>query len=362
MAARNDFDKKTLSTLLALCDDQALQADLPQLTVAGATPASGLGGRAEPLLIHLTERGLLAIHDARRLPDGHYLLALGEAGVVRIDRQGRTLARFAVPATRLVMAAGSQRALALVPRDRMWRVSRIDLIARKVSDWIIAPLRFWADHYDGLLWNAVIDNRLAAIDTSADQLSVSWQVADLPGRVIAFLEERGTQTLLLSTPHDIQQWRYQLPARRLTQRDSFAHPHGKVLALLPNSLRDAPTLVHAADDVCTALQVLQGGANAPFTIALSTGVQVPEVIQVAGYLLVSGYRKQDEDQHQHQENVLECLVTEAGTGKLLARLSLAAGDMARVHLDDGHILLFDQSGRLIDVRCGDSQVHTLTLA
>lgn len=49
-------------------------------------------------------------------------------------------------------------------------------------------------------------------------------------------------------------------------------------------------------------------------------------------------------------------------GKVLAHLSLAACESARVRLDDGHILLFDQLGRLIDICCEDSQVHTLTLA
>lgn len=356
MAGRNDFDKKALDSLLAVCADQVLKADLPPFAVAAATPAPGLNGRTAPLQVHLAERGLLPIHDVRRLPDGHYLLALGEAGVVRIDRQGRTLARFAVPATRLVMAAGGQRALALVPRDSMWRVSRIDLVVRKVSDWIIAPLRFWADHYDGLLWNAVIDNRLAAIDTSAGHMAVTWQVADFPGRVIAFLEERGTQTLLLSTAGDLQQWRYQLPARRLTQRDSFPPPRGEVLALLPDSLRDAPALVHVASSASAALRVLQGGASAPFTIALPAFAQVPEVVQAGGYLLVSGDRAQEE-----RELTFDCVVAEAGTGKVLAQLSLTAADMARVRFDDGHILLFDQAGRLIDVRCNDSQVHTLTL-
>ena len=231
MARRNDLDKQALARLLALSGDAVLQADLPLLHLPAMTPAPGLTTRAEPLVVELVECGLLAIHDARRLEDGDYLLALGEGGVIRLDRHGRQLAQFPVPATRLVMADGGQRALALVPRDDRWRVSRIDLLARKVSDWIIAPLRFWSDNYDGLIWNAVLDNRLVAIDTSADQLSVSWQVADLPGQVVAFLEERGTQTLLLSTPDDIQQWRYQLPARRLLQRDSFPHPRTEVLAL-----------------------------------------------------------------------------------------------------------------------------------
>jgi len=318
-------------------------------------PPQELSKRRRPLRVHLAERSLLTIHDARRLPDGHYLLALGEGGVVRIDRHGRQLAQFPVPATRLVMAAGGQRALALVQRDSMWRVSRIDLIARKVSDWIIQPLRFWADNYDGLIWNAVIDNRLVAIDSSKDQLAVSWQVADLPGRVVAFQEELGVQTLLLSTAEDIQQWRYQLPARRLLQRDSFPHPRDAVLALLPHSVHDAPTLVRAMGEGGNIyLQVHHGGATVPITLQLRVIISPPELSQTAGLLLLRS--------HPDDDATMECLVADGRTGTILAQLQLDECDAARVHVNDGHILLFDAAGRLIDIDCENSQVHTLTLA
>ena len=353
MAGRSEFDKKSLTRLLALSDGAVLQADLPPLSMAAITPPPGLTARSEMLRVRLDERGLLQIHDARRLPDGHYLLALGEGGVVRIDRHGRQLAQFPVPATRLVLAAGGQRALALVQRDSKWRVSRIDLLARKVSDWIIEPLRFWADQHDGLVWNAVIDNRLVAIDISKDQLTVCWQVADLPGRVIAFLEEQGTQTLLLETAHEIEQWRYQLPARRLTQRDSFPRPQHELLALLPHHARDTPTLIREQhNEGHMTLQVHNGVSAAPFTLASWAIYSAIDVTQAAGLLLVRSHPDDD---------TLECLVVDNRTGKVLAQLSLGACEAARVQVDDGHILLFDQAGRLIDVGCEDSAVHVLTL-
>ncbi|MBY0572198.1 MAG: hypothetical protein K2P84_00830 [Undibacterium sp.] len=354
MGEYNQFDKKSLTKLLSLSDSEVLQADMPSLTMPKISARLGLGARTEPMLVHLKERGLLKIHDARRLLDGHYLLALGESGVIRIDKHGRLLAQFPVPATRLVIATGAQRALALVQRDSMWRVSRIDLIERKVSDWIIQPLRFWAEQYDGLVWNVVIENRLVAIDTSKDHFAVTWQVADLPGRVIAFLEESGTQTLLLSTADDIQQWRYQLPTRRLSQRDSFPHPRHEIVALLPHGSRDAPTLIHPlGDGPYPSLQVHNGGATAPFTLKLQTIGSSPKITQAAGFLFVQSY--------PGDLDTLECLVADSRTGKVLANLSLAECDSARVHLDDGHILLFDQIGRLIDICCEDSQIHSLTL-
>ncbi|MDC8757855.1 bpX6 domain-containing protein [Janthinobacterium fluminis] len=355
MAGRTQFDKKSLTQLLALSDSDVLKADLPQLNMPAMASPRALAARAEVLRVHLAEHGLLTLHDARRLPDGHYLLALGEGGVIRVDRHGRQLAQFPVPATRLVVAAGGQRALALVQRDSMWRVSRIDLIARKVSDWIIQPLRFWARQYDGLIWNAVIENRLVAIDTSKDQLTVSWQVADLPGEIVAFLEEQGAQTLLLSTAEEIQQWRYQLPGRRLMQRDSFPHPREQVWQLLLDNTRDAPTVLRLlSKELNCSLQVHNGSATASFEIPLKAIADTPEVVLSEGLMLIRNY--------PDDLDTLQCLVVDARTGKVLADLSLAECNLARAHLDHGHILLFDQAGRLIDINCEDSQVHTLTLA
>lgn len=353
MEQLNQFDKNSLTKLISLSDSDVLQADLPSLNIPRNAIRPGLKARTEPLQVHLAERGLLTIHDARRLLDGHYLLALGEAGVIRIDKHGRQLAQFPVPATRLVVADGGQRALALVQRDSMWRVSRLDLIQRKISDWIIQPLRFWSEQYDGLVWNAVIDNRLVAIDTSKDQLTVNWQVTDLPGRVFAFLEEHGSQTLLLSTPEDIQQWRYQLPTRRLSQRDSFPHPRYEAAALLADSSRDAPTLVYeVASNNTTSLQIHNGSAT-PFTIALQTITTSLKVKQSTDLMLVSGYPE--------DKKSFECLVTDHRNGRMLVKLSMDESEYGNIRAEEGHILAFDQLGRLIDISCEDSHVHILTL-
>ena len=78
-----------------------------------------------------------------------------------------------------------------------------------------------------------------------------------------------------------------------------------------------------------------------------------EVTQAAGLLLVRSY--------PDDGDTLDCLVADNRTGKVLAQLSLAECDSARGRVDDGHLLLFDQAGRLIDVYCEDGAVHVLTL-
>ena len=65
--------------------------------------------------------------------------------------------------------------------------------------------------------------------------------------------------------------------------------------------------------------------------------------------------------HPDDDDTLDCMVADNRTVKMLAQLSLAECESARVQVDDGHILLFDQAGHLIDVCCEDSAVHVLTL-
>jgi hypothetical protein len=68
-------------------------------------------------------------------------LSLCEAGVLIVDAAGRQLTRFNVPAQRLVIAHSRQQALAR--RDSLWRVSRLDLVQRRVSDLGVVEL----DHF-----------------------------------------------------------------------------------------------------------------------------------------------------------------------------------------------------------------------
>ncbi|WP_343730883.1 bpX6 domain-containing protein [Duganella sp.] len=353
MAGQNQLDKQALNKLLDLSGNAALRVDLPQFKLEAGRAALALAARSERLCLHQQERGLMTIHDAHRLPDGHYLLALGEAGVLRIDRHGRQVMQFPVPATRLVLAEGGQRALALVQRNAMWRVSRIDLISRRVSDWIVQPLRFWAAQYDGLLWNAVIDNRLVALDTSKDQLAVSWQIADLPGEICAMADDGKLQTLLLANPNELQQWRYHLPSRRLMQRDIFPQPE-RVWQLLPHSERDVPMALylHQADSTAAIMHIHMGSGTAPFKLPLRSTAAAPAVSVSGAMLMIHDYANDEQ---------LVCQAFDLRSSRVLAQVRLDFPRLARSVVSGGHILLFDQAGRIVDISCEDSTIHTLTL-
>jgi hypothetical protein len=60
-------------------------------------------------------------------------------------------------------------------------------------------------------------------------------VADLPGKVASYAEERHCQTILMTTPEGIEQWRYLLPAWRLNQRDGWPLPDSDVWKVLANA-------------------------------------------------------------------------------------------------------------------------------
>jgi hypothetical protein len=353
IAGFNSIEKRDINRLLQLADTALLKADLPSFSLPGIASASPLAARSASVTAILEERGLLPIHDACRLDGGQYLLALGESGVTRVDRRGRQLAHYPVPAHHLVLSDNGQRALALAGRDQTFRISRLDLSSSKVMDWISAPCTFWALRYDGALWNAVIDNRIVAIDTMQDRLTVIWQVADLPGHIVHFLEDRQRQTILFDTPEGLEQWRYMLPARRLSQRDGFAAPDSDVWRVLSGSNSNAPfklSLLSSEQD--TSLIVQREGHPRSAKLMLGAITQDPQVSIQDDWLLAV----------VDKGSSGSCLVADLQHANLKAALELPHAVFPRVRAHDGRILFFDRCGRLIDVDCSSGQVHSLTFS
>ncbi|MCU6499096.1 hypothetical protein LPN04_14965 [Rugamonas sp. A1-17] len=351
LAGANELQQADLKALLELSDAAGLRADMPTLQVAKAEAELALWLHKKPVLASLTERGLLPIHDACRLPEGHSLLALGESGVVRVDRRGRQLAHFPVPAHHLVYGENGLCALAIAQREVGQRVSRIDLGLNKVSDWITPALTFWAQQYDGITWNAVIDNRLVAIDTRQDRLAVSWQIADLPGQLTGFAEDQNGQAILLLSETEMQQWRYTLPARRLSQRDSFSPPAPDIWQLLPNPGRDEPMalyLINAAPGM--TLRVQRGGGTPAFDFSLPELAAAPRVTLRDRFLLVES-RDADGDNWR-------CRVFELMQGQMVAELQIAGAIEPVARLRGGYLQVFDRAGRLIGIDCATGKAST----
>ncbi|MFT3736852.1 MAG: bpX6 domain-containing protein [Rhodocyclaceae bacterium] len=215
------LDKKSLQRLLDLSGDRMLQSDLPNasLPVAKPTPLASLAKCGE---WQAPQAGLREILDAVPLEGGRYLLALGEAGVVIVNKNGAGICRFPVPAEHFVIASSGQVALALARRSEVWRVARLDLSHRSVSDLGVIQCDHHARRFDGSNWSVVQGTSLRVLDTTRSLQSVLWQVNDLPGPVHALFSDGNIEQLLIrGADGACEWWRYTLPERRLAGRDDL---------------------------------------------------------------------------------------------------------------------------------------------
>lgn len=350
----NNLERKQIDKLLTLADDGMFKSDLPalQFKVAQAV-GQQLNVKSPRLQASAGEAGLMPIHDARRLPDGHYLLALGESGIVRVTAAGKRVIHFPIPAYHLVLSQNGDRALALARRGNVLRVGRVDLSTCKFSDWISHPFDAWAPQYDGVVWNAVIDNRIVAIDTTRDTLAVIWQVADLPGKIIDFYDTGVTQTIIMANERELQLWRYSLPARRLMQRDSIGLPPREVTRAMAHSNSSYPMLVtvEGKDGAFkVSLRRPQGSS-----LDLKAGTQEDQIrVDIReGWIVV---------QHSDGGGHMDWLIVDQWANQCVAALTMSDAQHPGVAANGGHILLFDRAGRLLDIDCETSTVRWLTLS
>ncbi|MBX8554257.1 hypothetical protein K5D56_01545 [Pseudomonas cichorii] len=220
IAADQQLESAGLQQLAKLSNDPLMQADLPRLSFK---PLPSLPLREAPDIYHwqAPAPGVRDIADAVPLDDLRSLIALGESGVLILDAQGRTLCHFAVPAQRLILAESRQVALAVTRRGELWRVSKLDLLNRKVHDLGVLAMDDFARQFDGIGWTIGKGNHVRVVDTSPG-FGTLWHIDNLPGTVVGVFANASSEHLLLSDPGgNLQCWRYQLPGRRLQARDEL---------------------------------------------------------------------------------------------------------------------------------------------
>ena len=351
-AGLNQLQKQDISRLSEFADAAIMRADLPALNLPMDMATIPFIARTSPLEMLFEERGLMRIHDACRLPDGHYLLALGESGVSVVNQVGKQLAHYPIPAHHLVLSDNGQRALALAKRDSTMRISRIDLPNRSVADWLTLPVTFWSRRYDGIHWNVVVNNRLLAIDTSVDKLHVVWQIADLPGKIFSYSENTHAQTLLIAAYDGIEQWRYLLPSRRLTQRDSWALPDSDVWRMLPVDNADEPARIYLkANENSNAILLAKSSLVAGFEVNTGVSQQAPEVHLEDGMIFVASTN----------DEITLWEVKTLAQGKTLLKLALPSADHSGIHVQREYIMLFDRAGRLVEINRSNGLVRAMTV-
>jgi hypothetical protein len=257
-------------------------------------------------------------------------VALGEAGAALLDGTGRITARFAVPAHRIVFAPSGTVALVLAPRAGVWRVSRLDLVRRTVTDLGVVQLACFADTFDGVAWTVSDGRSIRVLDTREGLNEALWQVGDLGGEVVALTATAGLEQALVRGPNGLALWQYQLPQRRLTSRDTvpegsgagLLHPTGGWLRMAV----DGDTLVcdHTTD-------VWRCSDAAPPDPRQARSWAVGD-----RWLLVARATPPGEAWH----------VLSAATGLRRGVLTWPASGASRARVVGDHLLVFDDAGRL----------------
>jgi hypothetical protein len=213
--------------LVKLADDGALRSDVPAVDRASPRPALASASVIRRVDIAAADAGAAIVHDVAPLPGGRVALALGEAGVRVVSRDGRTLFALSEPAHRLVPSTSGARALALARRGEATRVARLDLAARRAEVWTEAILDAHAREFDGLAWIVGVGRALHVVDAAEPRFEPTLTcpldgpalaVARCPGGAAAIVRDRGRDG------DGAERWWWQVPGFTLRDRTTVADP------------------------------------------------------------------------------------------------------------------------------------------
>ncbi len=227
-----------LRQLVAFAGDGALKADAPALPLPPREPWISRNGlwRVE---IAGSDAGTMPAYDAAFLPNGLTAVALGEAGVRLLSRDGRAVAEFDPPAHRLVVSDHGDRAFALARRGEVWRITLIDFAAGTVQDWRDTRLEAFAPDFDGALWFVAEPGELIAVETNTGAFDGAW-AAPLPGPALTIARSE-TRCSLLVAGRETEVWTYELPSLTLRHREALPQGRSGTLGISPDgALAEAP--------------------------------------------------------------------------------------------------------------------------
>ncbi len=118
------------------------------------------------------------------LPNGRTLAAIGEAGVLLLNREGRTVAHFDQPADQLVISDHGDCAIAMARRGEVWRLARLDLLSRHAEEWCEAHVDAFASDHEGSMWFIGAREDFYAIDVNAKRFDALWRVPNVGGTAV----------------------------------------------------------------------------------------------------------------------------------------------------------------------------------
>lgn len=354
--AANELDAQQLQRLLKLSRDPWLQADLPALRTPPLPRQRLWDGTGEPARLRLdAAAGLQRPLDVAALGGGRYLVALGEAGVAVVDRQGQCLRRYPVPASHLVIGDSGQVALAVIRRDAIARVARLDLVRHRADDLGAMRLQFFADRYDGIAWPVVADERIAVLDAARPGLDALWSVGDLGGPVVAAQYFAGDEVYLVREREYASAWHYRTGARRaLVSRNPIRSPgEGESVYLHPQG---AAIAVFADPQAEGGLSLAYEWARQRRSAVLAPPSQASQPFWHTLRTLDAGLLAWLQDERRARAYALNL------AGRVVAEIEWPEPGLGvAVREQAGHLLLFDAHGRVLDIDTETSVLRSFAL-
>ncbi len=333
-----------VSSLVTHAGDASLRADVPAWPVVTRAP---LRAAVPARAVHLaaTDTGPSPIHDFVELPSGRALIALGEAGVRVLARDGRPLFHLDQPAHRLVISDRGDRALALAPRGDVWRIARLDLAQRRSSAWCEVELDAFASDFDGSQWLVAKSKELHVIDALAPELT-ALRTLPLDGRALA-IGRTPTECTVLVQAEDTTRWRFELPsftlrARKPIREASFLGPvslslagaSGAAGALLQRLSPDVPAPARPSAQIVFASETSANGTM----LEIVPEDAVPRAVEVRpGFVAVVT--------REGQSSVVRLLDDTSLTCRAI--ITLAGAQHARARLYNDALAVSDDRGRLL---------------
>jgi hypothetical protein len=332
---------RELERLVQLTGDTVLRADLPPMSQQPERE-----GSPSVHILHAGEGGPWRIHDAVPLSGGRMLVALGEAGARLVTGDGRCVAHFDVPAFSLVLSMHEDRALALAPRGRVKRLSRLDLTHRRAEPWCDTRVDAFAPVYDGNLWFLAVEDTVMAVDAFAAEPRALWRVPRVGGQVLAVaVGPTELSFATLNAEAEIERWTYALPDPTLRSRQML--PGGKVEEVRQLSLRMDGELAVLAPDGMRWFGPQVRSELLP---------RMPEE-ELGGLVLGGAWFAA----LRHTPSGREVRLLERKQVTVRAQLFFQGALPVSVRFLSGDVLLFDAAGRLVRVDPARGEVRRVVL-
>lgn len=209
------FSAQDFRQLVEVSQDYSLRTDLPKFPQKAGKQSLGVF----KLEISEHDKGASHIFDAHLLPDGKIALALGEAGVKILSRQGKTIAHFDQPTEKFVVSDFGTKAICLTRRGAIYRLAKIDFAERRAAYWCDAEIEIYAPTFDGNLWFIAKKDEVYAVDANSKKFEAVWRVSEVGGQVCEIARAKNRLMLLIANDKGFEKWWYELPQFTLRSRN-----------------------------------------------------------------------------------------------------------------------------------------------